>query len=127
MKSGKYWLLLACCALGLLGPLAAGQDLDAIKTRMTERLPTIDALRAKAIVGEDNQGYLSFLVEATKENEAVVKAENADRKVVYTAIAAKTGATPEAVGKSRAKGVASRVAKGVMVQDENGKWYACCP
>ena len=123
MKHGMIWMLCACLGLGMFVQLAAGQDLDAIKARMAARLPTVDALKAKKVVGEDNKGYLAF-VGAAKDNEADVTAENTDRKAVYTAIAGKTGSTPDAVGKSRAKEIAKNSAKGVMVQDENGKWYA---
>ena len=55
-------------------------------------------------------------------DQAVIDAENADRKVVYEAIAQKTGATADLVGKQRAKQLAEQAAAGEYIMDENGTW-----
>lgn len=116
--------LLALTAL-LLGSWLAlparAEDLNAVKARMLQRVPAVDALLAKKVVGENNQGYLAF-VGAAREQEEVVQAENADRKVVYAAIAAKTGATPELVGQRRAQEIAKKAPAGTMLQDAAGNW-----
>ncbi|HEX2861300.1 MAG TPA: DUF1318 domain-containing protein, partial [Lacunisphaera sp.] len=53
---------------------------------------------------------------------AVVAEENRDREAVYALIARETGATPESVGRARAKQIASASRGGVWVQDESGTW-----
>jgi uncharacterized protein YdbL (DUF1318 family) len=93
-----------------------------IKERMKDRLPTIVELKKAGIVGENNQGYLEF-VGAQKKDEAVVNAENSDRKKVYEAIAQKENTTADLVGKIRAKQIAEKADPGDRIQDESGKWY----
>mgnify|MGYP001812627254 FL=1 len=92
-----------------------------IKARMAERLPVIMELKPKGIVGENNQGLLEF-VGAAKEKADVVEAENKDRKIVYEAIAKKTGTTPEIVGQRRAKQIAEIAGSGEWLQDDTGQW-----
>jgi len=93
-----------------------------LKAKFKARLPAILDLKAKKVVGENKEGFLEF-VGGQKVNPAVVDAENSDRLKVYTAIAKKQGATPEAVGARRALQIAKRAKPGEMIQDANGKWY----
>ena len=93
-----------------------------IKTRMKNRLPAIVTLKDNGIVGESNRGYLQF-PGPTKEKEDIVKAENADRKKVYGAIAKQQGVTLEVVEKRRAMQIAKKAKSGHWLQDEAGKWY----
>ena len=112
-------LLLALC--GAAVPLSA-QDLGAVRQQMRQRLPEIDALKAEGVIGEDNRGFVAM--RGSKAGaDAVVSAENADRRVVYASIAKQTGSTPEAVGKARARQIAAQSAAGVWVQGEDGRWY----
>jgi hypothetical protein len=107
----------------LIGFFVAGvtASADDIKTRMKKRLPVLKELKAKGIVGEDNQGYMQF-VGAEKEKADVIAAENKDRKTVYAAIAKQQGTTAELVGKRRALQIAKKAAPGEWVQDAKGKW-----
>ena len=102
---------------------ATADNGDGIKQRMRDRLPAITALKIAKTVGEDNKGYLQVLGNIAAADRAVVEAENADRKVVYAAIAAKTGATAEVVGQKRAASIAESSASGVMLQAPDGVWY----
>ena len=110
--------VLAFGILCLVG-LAWAQD---VKERMKVRLPEIVDLKAREIVGENNQGYLEFLP-GKREKEDVVKAENADRRTVYEGIAQTTGTTADLVGKRRALQIAEKATAGESLQDQNGKWY----
>ena len=94
----------------------------AIKQRMIDRLPIINSLKDKGIVGENNKGYLEF-VGKKKEKADVIKAENKDRKLVYKAIAKQQGTTAAVVGKHRAVQIANKARPGEWLQDANGKWY----
>ncbi len=93
-----------------------------IKARMLERLPVINALKAKGIVGENNQGLLEYRT-ADRPQAGVVEAENADRLTVYRAIARKQGVAPELVGRRRARQIAAKALPGTWLQDEQGQWY----
>lgn len=110
-------LLLAGLVLSFAGS-AWAQD---IKARMRSRLPVIVALKAKGIVGENNQGYLTILKKPT-DKQAMISAENQDRRKIYTAIAKKQGTTPELVGQRRALQILQKADPGTMVQDAGGKW-----
>lgn len=115
-------LLVGCLVLGFAAASASAQDLGAVKGRMAERLPKLDELKAKGVIGENNKGF----VEARGSDAAagaVISGENADREAVYAALAKQTGSTTEAVGKARAKHLASSSAAGVWVQKEDGSWH----
>ncbi len=101
---------------------AQAQDLNAIKQSMNNRLASVDALKASGAVGENNKGLLE--VRSTTDAAAtVVAAENADRQIVYAALAKNTGSTPEAVGVARAKQIAAASKPGLWLQSPKGDWY----
>ena len=116
--SMRRCLLVAAALVLAAGPAAA----QGIKERMAQRLPVIEHLKSRGIVGENNQGYLEF-VGGPREKEDVVAAENRDRQAVYAAIARKTGTTPELVGRRRAHQIAEQSRSGVMLQRPDGSWY----
>ena len=110
-------------ALPAFLPVASAQDAATIKQNMINRLPAIAAMKSKGLAGEDNRGYLAAVSsQLSAADQAVIDAENADRKVVYEAIAQKTGATADLVGKQRAKQLAEQAAAGEYIMDVNGTW-----
>ena len=119
----KHRLIPIVFVIALLGMLAtsAWGGAKEIKARMAERLPVITELKHQGLVGENSVGLLEF-VGAAKEKADVVEAENKDRKVVYQAIAKKTGTTPELVGQRRAKQIAENAGSGEWLKDESGQW-----
>lgn len=102
--------------------LLAGEDIKAVKDEMEKRLPLINELKLKGVVGEDNMGYLQF-IGGKCEKEDVMQAENGDRKKVYAHIAKKEGVSTEVVGQRRAVQIANKAKKGDWLQDQNGKWH----
>lgn len=106
----------------ILATLAHAQDLGAVRQRMNERLPVLDALRSQGAIGEDNRGFTEVREPVEKAAEISTN-ENRDRGVVYAAIAKQTGSTPEQVGRARARQIAGSAAAGVWLQRENGEWY----
>ena len=88
---------------------------------MTQRLSSVDALKSKGAIGENNRGFLEVR-DGGGDAASVVSAENSDREAVYAAIAKQTGASAETVGKERAKRIAASSAAGVWVQKEDGTW-----
>ncbi len=120
MKKHLVRWLIILCAVG--ATLMADEKAD-IARRMTERLPQIDALKERQVVGENNRGLLEARGQATSADRQIVGAENQDRGAVYAIIARETGSTPEAVGRLRARKIAENSKAGVWLQDEGGRWY----
>ena len=92
-----------------------------IKQRMTQRLPVITDLKGRGIVGETNRGYLGFVTGA-REKEAVVAAENKDRKMIYKKIASDHSVSLDRVEQRRAKILADKTLKGHFYQNSAGAW-----
>lgn len=115
---------LLALSLALLGGacVAQAQDLGAVRARMEQRLSQIDTLKSQGAIGENNQGFLEVRA-ASGDASTVVSSENSDRSAVYAALAQKTGASADAVGKARARQIAANSAPGVWVQRESGEWY----
>jgi hypothetical protein len=119
MKTRFFSLFAALCLLALP---AFAESAAAIRGRMEQRLPQIDALKAQEFLGENNRGFLEERKSGGPNAGAVVADENRDRQEVYTLLAQQTGATPDSVGKARAKQIAANSRGGVWVQDEGGAW-----
>ncbi len=101
--------------------LATQASAASIKDRMRERLPTINALKDKTVIGENNKGYLQYL-SSKKPEEKAITAENSDRKKVYKAIAKKQKVSINLVGQRRAQQIAKKAKKGHKYQNSDGKW-----
>ena len=112
--------LLAVLSLTML-PAFAESAAD-LRSRMEQRLPSIDDLKAKGYVGENNRGFLEVRDSGSSTAGGIVSAENRDREAVYALIAQQTGASADSVGQARAKQIASNSRSGVWVQDESGQW-----
>ena len=98
------------------------QNLDQVKSQMLNRKPTIDAFKNQGVIGEGNNGYL-HMRQANASAQNVVNAENADRKVVYEAIAKSQGAPVATVSARRALQLAGIAAPGHWLQKPDGTWY----
>ena len=115
-------LLTLLAVIGLFTTAALAENAAAIQQRMAQRLPTIDDLKAKQVIGENNRGYVEVRQTAPGA-DSVVSDENHDREAVYVLIAQKTNAASDAVGRARAKQIAANSSGGVWLQDESGRWY----
>ena len=124
MKRQTFLLFLTCLtALFVFGQSASASPASELKERMKERLPKIESLWKADKIGEGNKGFLVARVKLATDEEKLIAAENADRRIVYTAIARSTGETPEKVGVQRAIQIAARAGKGLWLQSPNGDWY----
>jgi len=115
-------LLTLLAVLGFFTAVARAESAAELKQHMAQRLPALDELKTKLIVGENNRGFVEVR-QAAPGADALVSDENRDRQAVYAAIALKTSATVEAVASARAKQIAENSRAGVWLQDEAGKWY----
>jgi uncharacterized protein YdbL (DUF1318 family) len=120
MPKQTYIVLLLLLAMGSLGLTAAGAA--SLKERFIQRLPVIQELKQKGIVGENNQGFLAYRSN-DKARQDLVDAENADRRKVYEAIAKQQKTTVEVVGQRRAMQIAQKAKSGEWLQAADGKWY----
>lgn len=98
-------------------------NLGEVKSAMKARQPAIEALWAAGKIGENNKGFIEARASLDSDAEKLLQAENADRRVVYEAIARSTQTTPAKVGEQRALQISKRAAKGLWLQDAEGKWY----
>ncbi len=119
MKTRLFALLAALC---LLAAPAFAESSAAIRGRMEQRLPQIDALKAQEVLGENNRGFLEERKNGTAGASTIVADENRDREAVYALLASQTGATADSVARARAKQIAANSRAGVWVQDESGAW-----
>jgi len=106
----------------LFASSVCAQDMQAIKARMLERKPTIDALKNQGIVGEGIDGYLHFR-QQSGEAAGAVNAENEDRRTVNGMIASKEGTTVEQVSRKAGQTIIAKARPGHWVQKEDGSWY----
>lgn len=106
-------------ALAMAGTARA----EGVRARMEQRLPALDALKARGVVGENNQGFVESRSDGDAGAAKLVADENQDRATVYANIAEKTGSTAERVGHARARKIAENSAPGVWLQAPDGSWY----
>ena len=102
--------------------VAPGAQSATIKERMAARIPEINSMKDKGLIGENNQGYLEYRTSA-RPSEEMITAENNDRKSVYAAIGKSQGAALDLVGKRRAKMIADSGVAGRWYQQADGTWY----
>ena len=124
MKKMAFLLagVLVCGMFAAVPETFAAESAATIKANMQKRLPAINALLKRGVVGESNNGYLAVLGTLTEDEQKLVDAENKDRKTVYGAIARQQGATVELVGQRRALQIAERAQAGTRIQNAEGKW-----
>lgn len=124
MKLFHFFRLSLGLALAGVGGAVAlrAEDLGAVKSRMEQRVPTVDAIKDRGLAGENNRGYLEPRGAAGPEEQRIISDENADRRTVYVALAQQTGSDPETVGRRRAYQIAVASKRGVWIQSPSGEW-----
>ena len=94
---------------------------DSIKDRMLSRVPELNALKAKGVLGENSKGYLEF-VGGQPEKVSLVESENDDRRQVYEAIAKQQGTSADLVGQRRALQIGESAEPWSWLQAADGAW-----
>ena len=103
-------------------PVVGAEKLSAVRERMEKRLGAVTELKNKQIIGENNRGFLEVRGTALGPADQTVADENSDRRTVYAAIAAETGASANEVGRQRAEQLLSLAKRGHWVQESSGEW-----
>ncbi len=93
-----------------------------LKAGFRARKPTIDSLKDRGIVGENNRGFLEF-VGPNKEGVNIIQEDNAARGKVYNQIGQRTGSAPDEVGRQRSLQIINRAKKGHILQDPSGRRF----
>ena len=122
MINRKHLTIFSCLMITLMLLGAVNSSAASIKDRMVARLPAINTLKSKGLIGENNKGLLEFRTNNKPQQDLVI-AENKDRKAVYEAIAKKQGVKPALVGQRRAKQIADKGSPGLWFQRPDGTWY----
>ena len=118
----RAFLFGAAFMFGLVGFASAAEDLGVVKARMEQRLPQIDELKSKGVVGENSRGMMELRGGDVNAGDAVA-AENRDRTMVYAEIARQTRTSVDQVARVRARQIAGASAPGVWLQKDDGSWY----
>ena len=119
----KTALLRFLCLLALIaGPAVTGsaEDVNAVRQRLAQRLPQIDEMKSRGVVGENNRGFLE--AREGGADAALIAAENKDRETAYATLAEQTKTSPDQVGRARARQIAQSSRPGVWLQDVSGEW-----
>jgi uncharacterized protein len=117
-----FRIVIVMTALVLGNAVVRAQDLGAVKARMEQRLGAVNALKDRGAAGENSRGYLEARGNTAGGDQQVISDENSDRRTVYAAIAAQTGADADLVGRQRAQQIASIAKRGHWIQDPSGEW-----
>lgn len=118
MKSLPLLVIASLLAVALP---AQAQSAAELRQRMEQRIPSIDQLKLRGAVGENNQGLLE--ARGPGADAGLISSENADRSAVYALLARQTGASAADVGKARARKIAEHSPAGVWLQKDDGSWY----
>jgi uncharacterized protein YdbL (DUF1318 family) len=112
-------------SLLILAPLItlAADDAATINRRMSQRLPALDALKERLVIGENNRGLVEARGSLSGDETQLVAEENNDRSAVYELIALSQSTSAEAVGRARARQIADRSKPGLWIQAPDGSWY----
>lgn len=102
--------------------LASAVQAASIKERMAARLPEINTLKDKGIIGENNVGLLEYR-SADKPSAKLIADENKDRAATYAAIGKKQNLSTTKIGQLRAKMIADNGRSGHWYQKPGGEWY----
>jgi uncharacterized protein YdbL (DUF1318 family) len=96
---------------------------QALKARFLQRKPVIERMKNQEKVGENNVGKLVPRAQLNKNENGIVRAENADRETVYQEIARKFNISLLKVGQRRALKIAELARPGHLLQHPDGHWY----
>lgn len=89
---------------------------------MKARLPKVLAAKDAGIIGEGTDGFLHPRDGISAETQALVDAENNDRKALFHALSAKTGGSVEEVVLKFSNALAKKAKKGHWFKKSNGAW-----
>ena len=106
---------------GLLSASLFGGSDDYV-SGMKTRLPKVLVAKDAGTIGEGTDGLLHSREGGSVETQALVAAENKDRKALFNALSAKTGGSVEEVVLKFSNALAKKAKKGHWFKKANGTW-----
>ncbi len=91
-------------------------EIEGAVQRRKSRLPQVTALLEKGTAGENRSGLLELRRPASGAEKETVKAENSDRMVIYSKLAARNGVAVEEIEKLYAKRLQESLPVGAPVE-----------
>ena len=131
-KTSFSWaVILVFLALGSMSCREHGyrlQKTPAVQKVLNDRksrVPVFQVLKAKGLIGENNEGFITILKPIQPKEKNLVEAENRDRQFIYDTVVAQNHLGPEGLAKVEeefAKTRRDRAKKGNLIQLPSGKW-----
>ena len=131
-KTSFSWaMILMIAALGSMSCREHGyrlQKTPAVQKVLNDRKSRVlvfQVLKAKGLIGENNEGFITILKPTQPKEKSLVEAENRDRKFIYDTVVAQNHLGPEGLAKVEeefAKTRRDRAKKGNLIQLPSGKW-----
>ena len=102
-------------------------EVQKVLNRRHARTAELKTLKAKALIGENNKGFITILKpsDIQAQEKSLVEAENHDRKFIYNTVVAQNHLGDKGLVKVEddfAKTHSGRVKKGDFIQTPSGKW-----
>jgi len=90
--------------------------------RRRDRHAELESYQSRGVLGESKSGFVVVRGAADGRANEIVTAENADRMVIYRAIASKRQSSVQDVQKIYAERLRERVPSGTPVENADGSW-----
>jgi uncharacterized protein YdbL (DUF1318 family) len=91
-------------------------------SRMKERLPVLVESKDKGLVGEGTDGFVYLREGSSEKVKDMVSSENEDRKLLFKAMASKTGGSVDDVATKFSKALVTKSKKGHWFRKSSGEW-----
>ena len=91
-------------------------------SRMKERLPTLVESKDQGLVGEGTDGFVYLREGYSEKVKDMVSSENEDRKLLFKAMASKTGGSVDDVATKFSKALVTKSKKGHWFRKSSGEW-----
>ena len=98
-----------------------GADVEQAALRRRDRKPQLSQYESNGVIGENGAGMVEIRTAAGSDVRALVGAENADRMIIYTAVAQRNGTAVVDVQKLYAKRLQGDAPTGTPVEVD-GAW-----
>jgi len=91
-------------------------------SRMKERLPALVESKDQGLVGEGTDGFVYLREGSSEKVKDMVSSENEDRKLLFKAMASKTGGSVDDVATKFSKALVTKSKKGHWFRKSSGEW-----
>ena len=97
-------------------------DVEGAALRRNARYAELTSLEASGVIGENSAGLVVVRNSSGSSAEKIVNEENADRMLIYKAVAAKNGTSVSDVQKLYAERLQKTAPQGTPIESASGSW-----